>query len=119
MKFIDAVLSKVFRKENNIVYCENLYLSDGLTEKKVSEIKKKIDQGKGSACLLLKSENKDDCIDIVTALQLRSKVWEGKTPVCIGLAGSKDDATDLVQTIIKDCLEKTGGTDLKEYICSL
>ena len=119
MKFIDAILDKIFRKNINIVYCDNLYLSDGLSEKKTEKLKKKIVQGKGNACLLLKSENKDDCIDIVTPFQLRSWVWEGKTAVCIGLADGKDSATDLVQIIIKDCLEKTGGMDLKEYICSL
>lgn len=119
MKFIDSVLSKIFRKNINIEYCENLYLSDGFTEKKLSKIKKKIEQGKGSVALLLKSENKEDCIDIVTPFQLKSKVWEGKSPVCIGLASGKDDATELVQTVIKDCLEKTGKIDLKEFICSL
>lgn len=119
MKFIDAVSDKIFKKNNNIVYCQNLYLSDGLTEKKVNKLKKQIGQGKGNACLLLKSDNKDDCIDIVTSFQLRSKVWEGRSPVCIGLADGKDSAAELVQVIIKDCLEKTGEIDLKQFICSL
>lgn len=119
MKFIDRILDIIFRKDIKIVYCDNLYVSDGLNEKNVQKLKKKVEQGKGSACLLLKSENKNDCIDIVTSFQLRSKVWEGKTAVCIGLADGKESATDLVQTIIMDCLEKTGRIDLKEYICSL
>ncbi|MBO7363443.1 MAG: hypothetical protein J6U41_08595 [Lachnospiraceae bacterium] len=119
MKLIDRIIDKIFRKNINIIYCENLYLSDGLTEKKADKLKKKAEQGKGSGCLLLKSENKDDCIDIVTSFQLKSKVWEGKSVKCIGLADSKDSATELVQSIIKDCLEKTGKIDLKEYICSL
>lgn len=119
MKFIDAVLDKIFRKNINIVYCQNLYLSDGLTEKKADKLKKKIEAGKGSGCLLLKSDNKDDCIDIVTSFQLKSKVWEGKTVVCIGLADSKDSAVSLVENMISDCVDKTGKTDLKEYICSL
>ena len=119
MKFIDRILDKIFRKDIKIIYCDNLYLSDGLSEKKTEKLKKKAEQGKGNACLLLKSENKDDCIDIVTSFQLKSKVWEGKSPVCIGLADGKDSAVELVQTIIRDCLEKTGKTDLKEFICSL
>lgn len=119
MKFVDAVLSKLFRKNVHITYLDDLYLSEGLSEKKLGKLKKKIEQGKGNAALLLKSENANDCIDIVTPFQLKSRFWEGKEAVCIGLAASRDGAADLVQTIIKDCIDKTGGTDLKEFICSL
>ncbi len=119
MKFVDDLLSKIFRKNINIIYIDDLYLSEDLSEKKLEKLKKKIEQGKGSAALLLKSENKNDCIDIVTPFQLKSKVWEGRDAVCIGLAGSRDEAFDLVQSIIKDCIDKTGGTGLKEFICSL
>ena len=119
MKFIDDVISKIFRKDILVTYCDNLYLSDDIGEKKLDKLKKKIGQGKGSACLLIKSENADDCIDIVTPLQLKSRIYEGKSPVCIGLAGSKDTGVELVQTIIGDCMDKTGGLNLKEFICSL
>ena len=119
MKFIDSVLSKIFRKNINIVYTDNLYLSDGLSEKKIPKIKKKIEKGKGSVCLLLKSGNDNDCLDIVTPFQLKMKSWEGKSPICVGLADGKDSAVELVETMIKDCLAKTGTSDLKEFICSL
>lgn len=119
MKLIEGVVSKIFRKSVNVVYLDKLYLSDSLSADKLPELKKKIERGKGSVCLLLKSDNKDDCLDIVTPFQLRMKVWEGKSPVCIGIADSKDSAPDLVETIIRDCLEKYGRAELKEYICSL
>ena len=119
MKFIDGILSKIFRKSVNIEYIDGLYLSEALNEKKLPKIKKKIKEGKGSVCLLLKSANDEDCLDIVTPMQLKMKVWEGKNPVCVGLANGKEDAAALVETIIKDCLDKTGGTGLKEFICSL
>lgn len=108
-----------FRKNIELEYRPRLYLSDGLDEKDLSRLKKKISKGKGSCAVILISDNENDQFDIVTPFQLKLPVWKDKKPVVAGIAGKKDDAPVLVEQIISDCLNARGDLNLKEYICSL
>lgn len=110
---------KFFRDNIELEYRPRLYLSEGLDEKDLARLKKKIARGKGSCAVILISENENDQFDIVTPFQLKLPVWEGKKPVVAGIAEKKEEAPDLVQQIIKDCLKVRGDLELKEYICSL
>ena len=110
---------KFFRDNIELEYRPRLYLSEGLDEKDLARLKKKIARGKGSCAVILISENENDQFDIVTPFQLKLPVWEGKKPVVAGIAGKKEEAPDLVQQIIEDCLKVRGNLELKEYICSL
>ncbi len=110
---------KFFRDNIELEYRPRLYLSEGLDEKDLARLKKKIARGKGSCAVILISENENDQFDIVTPFQLKLPVWEGKKPVVAGIAGKKEEAPDLVQQIIEDCLKVRGDLELKEYICSL
>ena len=111
--------SKIFRKNIELEYRPRLYLSDGLDEKDLARLKKKISKGRGSCAVILISDNENDQFDIVTPFQLKLPVWEGKKPVVAGIADKKDDAPNLVEQIISDCLTARGDLNLKEYICSL
>ena len=110
---------KFFRDNIELEYRPRLYLSEGLDEKDLARLKKKIARGKGSCAVILISENENDQFDIVTPFQLKLPVWKGKKPVVAGIAGKKEEAPDLVQQIIEDCLKVRGNLELKEYICSL
>lgn len=110
---------KFFREKIELQYRPRLYLSEGLDEKDLQRLKRKISKGKGSCAVILLSENADDMFDIVTPFQLKLPVWEGKKPIVAGIAGSKDDAADLTCQMISDCLKSRGDLKLKEYICSL
>ena len=110
---------KFFRDNIELEYRPRLYLSEGLDEKDLARLKKKIARGKGSCAVILISENENDQFDIVTPFQLKLPVWEGKKPVVAGIAEKKEEAPDLVQQIIEDCLKARVDLELKEYICSL
>ena len=109
---------RLFRKTVNLKYSDNLFLSPGIDEAKLPKLQKKIEKGKGKVVLLLRSEDKDDLIDIVTPFQLTFRIWEDKEPVVLGLADDNDEAYELVQTILREGLAESGKS-LKEYICSL
>ena len=81
---------KFFREKIELQYRPRLYLSEGLDEKNLKRLKRKISKGKGSCAVILLSENADDMFDIVTPFQLKLPVWEGKKPIVAGIAGSKD-----------------------------
>ncbi len=113
------ILDKIFHKDITLEYRPRLYLSEGLTEKDLRRLKRSIAGGKGSCAVILLSENADDMLDIVTPFQLKLPVWKDKKPVVAGIAGKKDEAAELVTTIIQDCLDIRGDLNVKEYICSL
>ena len=112
------IFMRLFRKTVNLKYSDNLFLSPGIDEAKLPKLQKKIEKGKGKVVLLLRSEDKDDLIDIVTPFQLTFRIWEDKEPVVLGLADDNDEAYELVQTILREGLAESGKS-LKEYICSL
>ncbi len=110
---------KLFKDKVEVNFRPSLYLSDSINIKKLPKVKDKILKGKGSYKLILVSEKEDENFDIVSASNLRSRVWEGKVPSVCAIAENEDEAFELVAKITEDCLKKRGDLDLKEYICSL
>ena len=110
---------KLFKDKVEVNFRTSLYLSDSITDKKLPKIKNKISNGKGSYKLILISEKEDENFDIVSASNLKSRVWEGKVPTVCGIADDEDEAFELVTRIAEDCMKARGDLQLKEFICSL
>ncbi len=110
---------KLFKDSIEVNFKTSLYLSDSITDKKLPKIKNKISNGKGSYKLILISEKEDENFDIVSASNLKSRVWEGKVPTVCGIADDEDEAFELVTRITEDCMKARGDLQLKEFICSL
>ena len=110
---------KLFKDSIDIEFASSLFYPDSISEKKLSKIKDKIRKGKGSYKLILLSEKEDENFEIVSVSNLKSRIWEEKIPVAIGIAGDEDKAFELVAEIAKECQKARGDLSLKEYVCSL
>ena len=102
----------------DLQYRPVIYMPDGMDSKDLDSIRKKISAGKGSYGIILISENDNDLFDIVTPLQLKLPVWKGKKPVICGIARNKEEAGELVGTIVRDCMTARGDLEVKKFLCS-
>lgn len=99
-------------------YHSNLYLSEGITEKKLDKIKKKLEKKPllSGVFLIAVSANPSDQLDIFDARQLVQSYYEKNPPYVIGIAGSREEAVTLVEQIVQECLRERGDCALKEYL---
>lgn len=94
----------------------NLYTGESVTEPR--KIRRKIEAGKfvPGICLLTLSENPANVMEIVPAAMLMQRSYAGICPLIIGMAKGKDEALELVRTIIDEVYGATGSFSVSEYI---
>lgn len=103
---------------DKILYFSNLYVGEGITEKKLDKIKRNLEVRPllSNVYLVTLSQNKDNQLDIFQARQLVQRFYSTH-PVCIvGIANTYDDAIALVEEIAKECLKERGDCALKEFL---
>lgn len=99
-------------------YHSKLYLSDGITEKKLDKIKKKLEKKPlfSSVFLIAVSANPSDQLDIFAARVLAQSYYEKNPPYVIGITENYEQAVSLVEQIVRECLRERGDCALKEYL---
>ena len=73
---------------------------------------------RGLFVLTLPTHSKNQ-LDIVPASALRQAFYRKRDPVIVGLAQGKDGAVELLAQIATECVEVTGGADLKAYLAGM
>ena len=101
-----------------VLYHSKLYLGEGITEKKLDKIKKKLEKKPlfSGVFLIAVSASRSDQLDMFEARQLVQPYYEKNPPYVIGIAGSREDALSLIEQIVKECLRERGDCSLKEYL---
>lgn len=101
-----------------VCYHSKLYLSDGITEKKLDKIKKKLEKKTllSGVFLIAVSANQTDQLDIFEARQLVQSYYLKNPPYVIGIAESRQEAVSLIEQIVQECLQERGDCALKEYL---
>lgn len=101
-----------------VCYHSKLYLSDGITEKKLDKIKKKLEKKPllSGVFLIAVSANQTDQLDIFEARQLVQSYYLKNPPYVIGIAESRQEAVSLIEQIVQECLQERGDCALKEYL---
>ena len=100
-------------------YHSKLYLSEGITGKKLDKIKKKLDELSDYLkiiFLIAVSVNPSDQLDIFEARLLAQSYFEKNPPYVIGIAENRQEAVLLVEQIVQECLRERGDCALKEYL---
>jgi len=99
-------------------YRSKLYLSEGITRKKLDKIKKKLEKNPlfSGAFLIAVSANPSDQLEIFDARQLIQSYYEKNPPYVIGIAESREEAFALIEQIVQECLRERGDCSLKEYL---
>ena len=99
-------------------YHSRLYLSEGITEKKLDKIKKKLEKKPlfSGAFLIAVSANPSDQLEIFDARQLVQSYYEKNPPYVVGITESRGEAIALIEQIVQECLRERGDCALKEYL---
>ena len=90
----------------------------GESVKDPEEIKKKLNSGKPvlGIYLLTLSENPVNLMDIIPAAMLIQKSFYGICPKIIGMANGKDEALEMVRSLIEEIYTETGTFQVAEYL---
>lgn len=68
--------------------------------------------------LLTLAVNRTDLMDLIPASELRLSVRKEQTLYVLGLAGSREEALELLQVIIWEVYNQTGDVDVRSYFAS-
>lgn len=90
----------------------------GESVKNPDKIRKKLNNGKlvPGIYLLTLSENPSNLMDIIPAAMLIQKSFYGICPRIIGMAKGKDEALEMVRSLINEMYRETGAFETAEYI---
>ena len=99
-----------------LVWQENFLTGESV--KNPNKIKKKLNNGKlvPGIYLLTLSENPSNLMDIIPAAMLIQKSFCGICPKIIGMAKGKDEALEMVRSLIDEMYTETGTFATGEYI---
>lgn len=101
-----------------ICYHPDLYLGEGIKEKKLDKIKKRLETRPllSGVFLVSISRNAFDQLDIYEARQLCQPYYKKYPPYVVGIARNREEAISLVERIVTECLRARGDCALKEYL---
>lgn len=101
-----------------LTYHPRLYLGDSINEKKLDKIQKKLEKKPlfSGVFLVTVSRNTSDQLDIFDAKQLVQSYYKKHPLQVVGIAGSYDEAVELVERLVQECLQARGDCALKEYL---
>lgn len=92
-----------------------LYVGDNI--KNPDKVKRKLKYHAGQLFIyVICIANGSDQLEIYHCAYLKQKYYRYHPPVIVGIAGSYEEAVNIVVQITKESLEFTGCCDLKEYL---
>lgn len=99
-------------------YRPNLYLSDSIEPTKVISIKKKLEENPlfSKVVLITLSKNDSDQLDIFEAKLLIQPVFRDTERFVVGITKNKEEAVQIIEKIVRECLESRGDCNLKEFL---
>lgn len=96
-------------------FYKNLYVGD--TIKKPDRIRRKLKKyAKLPNIYVIAYMQENNQLEIYHSLLLQQWYYKEHPPFIIGIAGSQEEAIDLIRQITEDALRKTGQADLISYI---
>lgn len=96
-------------------FYKNLYIGDTISNP--DKIKRKLKKyAKLTNVYVLAYVEKDGRIEIFQSLMLQQYYYKENAPYVIGIAGSKEEANELVCRIAEEAIQQTGTPDLVAYL---
>lgn len=98
---------------------EDLYVGYNLLDKK-RQVMRKIKKGKKqlNTYVITLPQNDYDTLEIYPSNILTQKWYRDSDMVVVGIAQGMEEALDMMQLIVMDCLHDTGEVKVKKYIMS-
>ncbi len=101
-----------------LTFSPKLYLGEGIKEKKLDKIKKKLETKPllANVYLIVFAQNPVDQLEFFDARQLVQSFYKDCPLYVIGIAKDYEDALRLVERIVRECISSRGDCRLKEYL---
>lgn len=98
-------------------YYYNLYTNDSVREKKL-QILSRIEKGEFvvGKYLVVLTENENNHLEFFDSAYVSQKVFKKEHLFVVGLADGYSGAVKIVETIVNEVLQMTGGTNIRRYI---
>lgn len=97
---------------------DDLYLGEGIKPKKLDKIKKRLVEKPllAGVYIIAVAANPSDQLEIIHARQLAWHYYLEHPRYVVGIAADYDDSLQLVERIVRECMERRGDCDLKGYL---
>lgn len=96
-------------------FYKNMYIGDTVSDP--DKIKRKLKKyAKLTNVYIIAYVEKDSRIEIFHSIMLQQYYYKENPPYVIGIAGSKDEAQELICRITEEAVQKTGTADLITYL---
>lgn len=101
-----------------LTYYPGLYLGEGIKRKKLDKLKKQLEERPllAGVVLITLSRNLSDQLEIYEARQLQQGYYKKNPPFVVGIAADRQEALEIVELLVQECLDKRGDCALKEYL---
>lgn len=99
-------------------WANKTYIGANVIER-ASEAKKKLDEGKAvipGVFLITEAANPANQLEILDSRNLSQSIVRKNLGVIYGMAASKKEAMSVIEDIAAECLEETGGADMRSYL---
>lgn len=103
------------KETNGMEFYRKLYVGASVTHPRVIRQKLLLGKGRADVYLVTLSASSDQ-LDIFHSGLLKQRFYAKDGLKIAGLAGSREEALELVQKILKDTLRETGEADMKHYL---
>lgn len=101
-----------------LIYHPKLYLGESLTYGDMVRIKAKlnIQPKKADVFLITRSMNEQDQLDIFHAKYLQQKFYDKHPVYVFGMAKDKEEAIEVIEKIMQECVTAQGDANLIAYL---
>lgn len=97
-------------------FYKNLYLSDTIKRPGLVKIKLRLHKIVPGIFIIRIAENDSDQLEIISSIYMKQKwFWKQKNEI-VGLAGSNNEAIEIVMNITQEVVDKTGAAQIKDYL---
>lgn len=114
-KNIYTAIHVLYPLESAMEFYQNLYIGDSI--KKPDRIKKKLKKyDKINNVWLISYAKENRQLEIYHSLMLQQYYYKENPPYIIGIAGSQEEAAQIIRRIAEECVRETGNADLTAYL---
>ncbi len=101
-----------------IRYHSRLYVGDGITDKKLEKIKKRLAANplRAGVSVIALSRNGVDQLDIYDSKMLAWPYYRENPPLIVGITRSKEESIRMIERIAQECWKARGDCALREYL---
>lgn len=97
-------------------FYDKLYIGDSIKRPELIKWKLRVAAGQFNVYLIVISNNQDNQLECFHNALLKQRFFRKQKLYVVGIAGSYEEALDLIQSITQDCVRETGRGNIKAFL---